>query len=94
MAQRLVKIILPESQGEGALGLLAELELVDFWKEETLGDHCVVNVLIDSGQSEALMDRFQKGFSGLPGFRLILVPVEAAIPPDGSAARGGTGRTG
>jgi len=59
MAQRLVKIILPESQGEGALGLLAELELVDFSKEETLGDHCAVNVLIDSGQSEALMDRFQ-----------------------------------
>ena len=80
MAQRLLKIILPESHGASALDVLAEQGVIDFWQEESVGDHHVISVLIDAGQSESLMDRFEKAFSTIPGFRLILIPVEAAIP--------------
>ena len=80
MAQRLLKIILPESHGAVALDVLAEQGVIDFWQEESLGEHHVISLLLDSGQSETLMDRFEKAFSTIPGFRLILIPVEAAIP--------------
>jgi uncharacterized hydrophobic protein (TIGR00341 family) len=80
MAQRLLKIILPESHGAGALNVLAEQGVIDFWQEESVGDHHVISVLIDAGRSESLMDHFEKTFSYISGFRLILIPVEAAIP--------------
>lgn len=80
MAQRLLKIILPESHGAIALKILAEQGITDYWQEESLGENHVVSVLVDASQSEPLMDRFEKAFSTIPGFRLILIPVEAAIP--------------
>lgn len=92
MAQRLLKIILPESHGAVALDILAEHGNTDFWQEESVGEHHVVSVLIDSGQSEALMDRFEKAFSTIPGFKLILIPVEAAIPRIEAATSDGPGQ--
>lgn len=93
MAQRLLKIILPESHGAIALEILSEQGTTDFWQEESLGENHVVSVLVDSGQSEALMDRFEKAFSTIPGFRLILIPVEAAIPRAEAAAEPQSGET-
>lgn len=86
MAQRLLKIILPQSHGAVALEILNEQENTDFWQEESLGEHHVISVLVDSGPSESLMDRFEKAFSTIPGFRLILIPVVAAIPRAETAA--------
>lgn len=45
-----------------------------------MSEHHVISVFIDSGQSEGLMDHLAKAFTTLPGFRLVLIPVEAAIP--------------
>ena len=58
MAQRLLKIILPESHGSVALDILAEQEITDFWQEESLGENHVVSVLIDSGQPSAGTGRY------------------------------------
>ena len=80
MAQRLLKIIMPENRGGEALEILAEQGMTTYWQEESIGARHVVSVLIDSGQSEALMDRFEKAYGGLDGFTLVLIPVEAAIP--------------
>lgn len=91
MAQRLLKIILPESHGAIALDILAERGIRNFWQEESLGEHHVVSVLVDSGQSEPLMDRFEKAFSTIPGFRLILIPVEATVPRMESVADDASG---
>ena len=80
MAQRLLKIILPQSHGDAALDILRQEEITEYWREESLGENCVISVLIDSGRSEVLMDHFEKAFSGLEGFKLVLIPVEASIP--------------
>ncbi len=80
MAQRLLKIVLPRSHGDAALKILAQEAVSDYWREESLGENHVISVLIDSGRSEGLMDQFEKAFSGLGGFKLVLIPVEAAIP--------------
>ena len=80
MADRLLKIILPRSQGANALELMKELQITDVWQEESMSEHAVISVLIESGQGEGVMDRLETSFRHLTGFRLVLIPVEAAIP--------------
>lgn len=80
MPERVIKIILPKNQAENALSLLKKNEGLTYWQEELSTVNFVVSVLIDSGKSEHLMDLFEKKFSKVDGFKLILFPVEASIP--------------
>ena len=80
MPLRLIKIILPENYGKQALELLESQDNIDFWQEESSGGNFVVSALMDSGLTETIMDLFEKKFSSVEGFKLILLPVEASIP--------------
>ncbi len=80
MPLRIVKIILPENYDKQALELLESQDNLSFWQEESSGGNFVAGVLTDSGQSETIMDLFEKRFSSVAGFKLILLPVEASIP--------------
>ncbi len=80
MPQRVIKIILPGEHGKEALDLLGSQESLIFWQEESSEANFVASVLTDLGNSEALMDLFEKEFSSITGFKLILFPVEASIP--------------
>ena len=80
MPQRVIKIILPRKHGKEALDLLASQENLIFWQEESSEANFVASALADSGHSEPIMDLFEKQFSYVDGFKLILFPVEASIP--------------
>ena len=80
MAQRLVKIILPESHGKEAQELLRSQESLSFWQEESADGNSVISALTDTGSSEKIMDLFEKKYSYLSGFQIVLLPVEASIP--------------
>ena len=80
MAQRLVKIILPESHGKEAQELLRSQESLSFWQEESVDGNSVISALTDSGSSEKIMDLFEKKYSSVSGFQIVLLPVEASIP--------------
>jgi uncharacterized hydrophobic protein (TIGR00271 family) len=80
MPQRVIKIILPENHGKQALKLLERQDNLSFWLEEASGGNFVASALTDSGRSETIMDLFEKRFSSVDGFKLILFPVEASIP--------------
>jgi len=80
MAQRLLKIILPASHQAQALDLLSDQDGLNFWQEESAQGKFVASVLMDSGFSETIMDLFEKAFSHVDGFRLVLLPVEATVP--------------
>jgi uncharacterized hydrophobic protein (TIGR00341 family) len=80
MPQRAIKIILPENYGKQALKLLESQKNLIFWLEESSGGNFVASALTDSGRSETIMDLFEKRFSSVKGFKLILFPVEASIP--------------
>lgn len=80
MPQRVIKIILPENHGKQALELLDGQDNLVFWQEESYGGNFVVSALTDSGRSEPIMDLFEKQFSSVEGFKLILFPVEASLP--------------
>ena len=80
MAQRLIKIILPEEQGKQAQDLLRKQEEIQFWQEEAADGQAVISVLTESGRSEHIMDLVEERFSTLSGFRMVLLPVEVSIP--------------
>ena len=80
MAQRLVKIILPEEYGKDAQELLKSQESLGFWQEESADGNSVISALTDSGSSEKIMDLFEKKYSSVNGFQIVLLPVEASIP--------------
>ena len=80
MAQRLVKIILPEEYGKDAQELLRGQEPLSFWQEESADGNSVISVLTESGNSEKIMDIFEKRYSSVSGFQIVLLPVEASIP--------------
>lgn len=80
MPQRVIKIILPGEHGKEALELLESQDKLIFWQEELSGSNFVASALTDLGNSETLMDLFEKQFSSVEGFKLILFPVEASIP--------------
>ena len=80
MPLRVIKIILPENYERQALELLENQDNLNFWQEESSGGTFVVGALTDSGRTETIMDLFEKRFSAVEGFKLILLPVEASIP--------------
>jgi len=80
MPERVIKIILPKDQAKDAIALLDGQEKLTFWQEELSSKNYVASILIDSVQSERIMDIFEKKFSKVPGFKLILFPVEASLP--------------
>lgn len=80
MPQRVIKIILPRTEKQTAVEMLDKHEHLSYWIEESTAANVIVSALIDSGYSEAIMDTFERKFGSIEGFKLILFPVEAAIP--------------
>lgn len=80
MTQRLIKIILPEQHGKDAQELLRGQEPLSFWQEESADGNSVISALTNSGSSEKIMDLFERKYSSVSGFQIVLLPVVASIP--------------
>lgn len=80
MAQRVLKIILPARKKDEAIKLLNDDENNLFWQEGCSDDIFVLSVLTEAEHSEVIMDIFERKFTSLAGFKLIVFPVEASIP--------------
>jgi len=90
MALRLVEIMLPAD-------FLPEVErLVDdspndgTWRETLADEKLLIRVLLDASKTSAIIDEFEKRFGRDDRFRLLIMPVAAALPkrdePDGDDA--------
>ncbi len=60
--------------------MLKEQENTIFWQEESSNGNYVVSALTEAEHSEAIMDIFERNFSSIKGFKLIVFPIEASIP--------------
>ncbi len=80
MPERVIKIVLPREQAKNAIAILDSQEKLTYWQEELSSKNFVASILLDSAQSEPIMDLFEKKFSKVTGFKLILFPVEASLP--------------
>ena len=80
MQERVIKIILPEEFKDPAQELLDADASIFYWLEESNSTNVVISILVDSGQTEKLMDDFERRFGHTEDFKLIVLPVEASLP--------------
>jgi uncharacterized hydrophobic protein (TIGR00341 family) len=80
MALRLIELILPEDQLQYAQGILKDCQAIGIWNENLQENKVLIRILLPADRTEEAMDTFEKHFSIVDGFRIILFPVEASIP--------------
>jgi uncharacterized hydrophobic protein (TIGR00341 family) len=80
MALRLIEIILPEHQSEDLSQILAENSISDFWQAGACGPSVIMKILLPAEKTESLMDKLEKRYSNIDGFKVVLLSVEASIP--------------
>ncbi|OQX86324.1 MAG: TIGR00341 family protein [Candidatus Latescibacteria bacterium 4484_7] len=80
MALRLLEVIIPQSSVEEMQEILKNENLLDLWREEKFKEINVYKLVTRSEDAESIMDKFEKRFSALSEFRIVLLPVEATVP--------------
>lgn len=82
MALRFIEIVIPEHCLDEAMVLLEAIPDADRWETRLEGGEILINVVLPMESVEELVDDFEKRFLGEKSLRLILLPVEAALPRD------------
>jgi hypothetical protein len=80
MSLRLVELFLPAKDERSIVSLIDEERSLGIWREKLEEDRLLVKVLLHAEDTEDVMDRIDKQFSGSGGFRVIMLPVEATLP--------------
>jgi hypothetical protein len=80
MPLRLIEMVLPADQVAEARELFQEQPLVDVWYDQLSETQVLIKILVEVEKTEALIDRLEKYFSVVAGFRLIMLPVAASVP--------------
>jgi hypothetical protein len=79
MPLRLLEAVVPSSAD--VRGLLSESPVIDIWNPPTDGERAVVRILLEAGHTERVSDVLTQAFGSLDEFRLVVLTVEATIPP-------------
>ena len=80
MALRLIELYLPENELQGAVQLLKDQNIPQMWHEHMGEKNIHIQILIPAEQAESVLDALEKKYTKIEGFRILLLPVEAAIP--------------
>ncbi len=80
MALRLVEAVLEEAHVASISELLASQQLMGIWHDQFGQGQALVRVLLDSRQTEAVLDLLDARFGSSKGFRLMVFPIEATLP--------------
>lgn len=80
MALRLVEVMLPQTHENVIDQLLADEGRKGAWQMEVDGERLLTRILVRAEEAEALLDRIERDLSDAPGYRVMLIPVEAALP--------------
>jgi uncharacterized hydrophobic protein (TIGR00341 family) len=80
MALRLIEVFLPQEHAGQVAELVADPPPLGLWHMRVDEGQAAVRILVDAERSEAVLDGLESRFKQLDGFRVLLLPVEAAIP--------------
>lgn len=80
MALRLIELFIPKENSQEVEQLLKEHQILGVWREHLSEGDLLVRILLPTEETEAVLDIFEKTFSNLDRFRIILLRVEASIP--------------
>lgn len=80
MSARLVTIFLPDASAQAAHAV-CQKHAVRIWLQSAHGVGDVVTCVVQSRYVQRLLDDLEDQFSGLPGFNIVVSPIEALVPP-------------
>ena len=81
MNLRLIELYLPATQDISKLKeQLAELPVHAIWEDNNTETRSQLRIMADSGDTGEILDYLEKRFSGVKGFRIVLLAVEATLP--------------
>jgi uncharacterized hydrophobic protein (TIGR00341 family) len=80
MGQRLVEMFVQRSEGEAAEALLREKGVGLVWREDYSVDKALLRVLVDAGQTDAVLELLENRFGATEDFHAFILPVEATLP--------------
>ena len=80
MSLRTIQIFMPSEYGDRVMEAITEHESITVWRDRLSEGRCLINVLLRTGATEALLDDLDRKFSTVPDFRVLLLRVEATLP--------------
>jgi len=82
MALRLIEMVVQERDGEEVRELLKEHTVLEHRQLRFPDGEILVRILLQAEQGEAVLDLLGKRYAGKGGNRVVILPVEAALPRD------------
>ncbi len=79
MALRMMQVFLPSGDVAMFDELLEGREILGRWRDSSV-DQTVLHLLLAAEEAEPIMDLFEQSYSGVEGFHVLLLPVEAVLP--------------
>lgn len=80
MAMRLIQIVVPKRHDLELMDTLRDRPPATVWQTTAANDQVVASCLAHADETEPIIDHLKDQFGAVDGFRVVLVPVEAAIP--------------
>lgn len=80
MGLRMVELFLPDVAGKRVEEVFGEEKYRIIWKDILSENKILVRILINSGDTQYLMDLVDREFSMIKGTQVVILPVEASIP--------------
>ncbi len=80
MPLRLVEMVCPEEKRHEVEEAVQEHEPLGLWHDRMLDEQVLVKILLPAERAEAVLDHLESNFGGMEGFRILLLPVQAALP--------------
>jgi len=78
---RLIEVTIPTEALPSVPGLLEEAHVIATWTSAAGNEASLLSVLVDARHTEGLSDILVRRFGTSAGFRLLLLSVEATLPP-------------
>lgn len=80
MAQRLIKLYLPDDAAETVTGLFEEGDEPQVWSNPVDGGVTEFTFLVEATDTGAMLDRFERRYGHVDGYRVVIVTVAASLP--------------
>ena len=80
MALRLIQIRLPDADYDSISEMIVDRSSVTTWADHRAHGQLIVQLIAPAEECEAIMDKFEQRFRSTPGFHILLLSIEAALP--------------
>jgi len=88
---RLIEMVIPHGYQKEVLEVLQKCNIIEIFDLKMGNDLILFKVLLTTEDSESTLDKLEKRFSHLNGFRIFILPVQASIPRIDETSNGENG---